>query len=201
MQPREHYQEAVRWAKFPATVLLATGVVWLLRNYFELDIAAVGELTETGVGIVLALINLLLIPLGSVAAGIGLLFTQRWAIFAAAPLASAALLATTIDKAQRIYVKFAQYRSEQDTAAYGDAVMTILLLLALWAVLGLMVWYIIKTWRHLQSARQWLSQPRSQGAPAASAARRVPYSIDEDEVEEGDVCLLMPEFTGDDDSG
>jgi hypothetical protein len=197
MQPREHYTEARRWAKFPATVLLVTGLLWLLQNYFTLDLNQLGQLTETGVGILQALVALVLIPLGSVAVGIFLLFSQRWAIFCAGPLALAALLLTTADKLQRVCYKFSQYRSAHEIGAYGGAVMTILLILALWALFVLVLLYLYKTWRHLEAAQEWLARPRPKPEPAgsvpasASGTLTLPPAVDE-------VCLLLPDMDDND---
>ena len=191
MQPRDHYTEARRWAKFPATVLLATGLLWLLENYFTINIQQLSELTETGVGMALALLDLLLIPLGSVAVGIFLLFTQRWAILGAAPLSFAALLIITFEKAQRYAHKVSQYRASHESAAYGDAVMTILLIIALWALFALLVLYLRKTWVHLNAAQEWLKRPRPRqssrlsSTPAGEESR---FDLPDEEV-----CLLLPD--------
>jgi hypothetical protein len=190
MQPREHFTEARRWAKFPATVLLATGLLWLLQNYFTLDLPQLGQQTETGAGIVLALVDMLLIPLGSVAVGIFLLFTQRWAIFCAAPLSFFALVILTVEKVQRVALKFAQYRATQDSAVYGGAVMTILLIIALWVLFALVLLYLRKAWQHLDAAQEWLSRPRSKPAPPASKPSGSTLTGPE---EEDEVCLLLPD--------
>jgi hypothetical protein len=190
MQPRDHYTEARRWAKFPATVLLATGLLWLLENYFTLNLRQIGELTETGVGMAYALLDLLLIPLGSVAVGIFLLFTQRWAIVSAVPLTFAALLIITFEKVQRYADKVSQYRTTQETAAYGDAVMTILLIIALWALFALLVLYLAKTWKHLNAAQEWLARPAREPQPALAAAHTPASNLT---LPEDDMCLLLPD--------
>ncbi len=192
MQPRDHYTEAKRWAKFPATVLLTLGLLWLLQNYFELNLDQLGQQTETGVGILVALLDLLLIPLGSVAVGIFLLFTQRWSMVAAVPLTFAALLLLTVDKVARVALKFAQYRATHETAAYGGAVMTILLIIALWAVFALVLFYLRKAWLHLDAAQEWLNSPRRKPEPRTVT---VPLGPGEGSLTlpEEDVCLLLPD--------
>ncbi len=42
MVPSSLLTEARRWVKFPATVLLATALLWLMHSYFNLDPAAIG---------------------------------------------------------------------------------------------------------------------------------------------------------------
>ena len=81
MTARDYRTEARRWVKFPATVLFATGVLWLMHRYFHFDMAAIGEQTKTGIGALSVIVNFLVIPLGCVIVALGLLFLLRWSLW------------------------------------------------------------------------------------------------------------------------
>lgn len=189
MQPRDLKAAARRWAKFPATILFVLGVLWLLEQLFELNVAALGQQTETGLGVARAISDLLIIPLGSMIIGVCALFLQRWALWGAAILPLLPLLIKTAEHTGRAQAKFAAYRAGQGTADYGDAVMIMLLVLALWAVYALMVYHLRKALYWNAQARQWLRR-RAVAVPGDEGAQQLAAT----EPDGGDeVCLLMPD--------
>ncbi len=191
MQPRDHMASARRWAKFPATVLIVVAVLWLLNIYSKLDLSAIGQLTETGIGIFLALINLLLIPIGNVVIAICVLFVQRWALWAAGVFLLYPLVVETLDKVARIEKKFAAYRLDGSTHEYGGAVMTIFSVLLIWALFLLVLFHLRKALHWHAQARQWVRHPatarKGQPAPVADHAA-APATEGDDEV-----CYMMPD--------
>jgi len=189
MIPLEIQFSAKRWVKFPATVLFATGVLWLMQSYFELDWESIKQQTETGLGSLAVITDLVIIPLGSIAVGVGLFFLQRWAIWLGFVLPVLPLLVVTIEKLGRIEQKFAEYRlSEGGVSSFGGGVMTAILVLALWGIYVVIVIYLAKTIRILDSGRAWLKRPVKDGS---SLDERPPR---EDVLPEfGEVCQLFPE--------
>jgi hypothetical protein len=202
MKQRDHLQEARRWMKFPATVLIATGILWLLHSYFSLNWSDIGQLTETGIGAVAVFINLVVIPLGSVVAGVGLLLVQRWAMWAACCLPVPPLVVLTMDKVDRIAVKLKEFRGSGEVSSFGDGIMTAILLLALWAVYFLILGYLLKAWREMEVAREWLKLPSRQDRGFAASSKQPPDPASaEDEPDAEDVCLLMPDSIDDESRG
>lgn len=195
MQASTNLTEARRWAKFPATVLLVTGILWLLQIIFTLDKSAIGQRSESFVGAAAVFIELVVIPLGSVAVGLGLLFLQRWALLLGFVMPLLPLLFATAEKIERIVAKFAEWRSSDNFASFGDGVMHALLLLALWGIYGLLVHYILKSMRLLDKAQDWLRVPATQRGSAPAA---YPVTGSDDVVTDGnEVCFLMPEGDND----
>jgi len=182
---------ARRWAKFPATVLIVVAVLWLLKNYFELDLAAVGQQTETGLGIFFALANLLLIPIGNVVIAICVLFVQRWSLWAGGVFLLYPLMVETADKLVRIEAKFATYRATGSSSEYGNAVMTIFSVLLIWALFLLVLFHLRKALHWHAQARQWVRHPvtarKGQPAPVAEHAAAPATGGDEE------VCYMMPD--------
>ncbi len=192
MVPSSLQTEARRWVKFPATVLLATALLWLLHSYFNLDLARIGQRSESVVGALFVFCDLVLIPLGSVAVALGLLTLHRWALLLGYVMPLLPLILVTIDKAHRVALKFAEYRATGEISSFGGGVMTALLIAALWAVYVLTVLYILKSWQMLHQARQWLNHPaRDAGMGHAGDTQRLGQG--DHPVEDGDYCLLMPE--------
>jgi hypothetical protein len=190
LQP-DHMAEARRWAKFPATVLLCTGVLWLLLKVFEFNIVAFKEQCETVIGVLSAVVDIMVLTLGCMVVGICVLFLQRWALWAAYILPALALLYTSADKAQTISRKFAEANTQNNFSSFGGGVMNSLLLLALWAVYLLVIFYIRKAFQHLDAGRGrgWSALGPAGAVPALSggaAGTGTPGSEDE-------FCLLLPE--------
>jgi hypothetical protein len=198
MQPREQLLQAKRWAKFPATVLFAVAVLWLLQNYFELDWEAIGEQTETGVGIALVLANLMLIPIGSLVIGVCALFTQRWSLWAAGIILLGPLVMASIRQIDRVDRKFADYNLSGSTAEYGQAVMTLLLIIALWAVYLLVVYHLRKALYWHSQARQWTHRPLA--VETGPEEPRHGAAAGDTAAGEESVCLLMPDAEGEEGS-
>jgi hypothetical protein len=192
MVPSSLQTEARRWVKFPATVLLATALLWLLHSYFNLDLKTIGQRSESFIGALFVFCELVLIPLGSVAVALGMLTLHRWALALGYFMPLLPLILVTIDKTHRVALKFTEYRATGEISSFGGGVMTALLIAALWAVYVLIVLYILKSWHMLQQARQWLKGPATDAGPrrAVDAMRAGPAGQASDE---GDYCLLMPE--------
>lgn len=192
MVPSNLYTEARRWVKFPATVLLATALLWLLHSYFNLDLGMIGQRSESVIGALFVFCDLVLIPLGSVAVALGMLGLHRWALLLGFFMPLLPLILVTIDKVNRVSIKFEEFRATNDRFSFGDGVMTALLIAALWAVYVLMVLYILKAQHMLQQTRQWLRRP-SQDAALSRASETRRAGQGSPQADEGDFCLLMPE--------
>lgn len=199
MQPRDYHAAARRWAKYPAAILFALGVVWLLNNYFELDWASIGEQTETifprpgyGGGIAIVFANLLLIPLGSMIIGVCVMFLQRWALWGAGIIATIPLAVKSADIIVRIDDKFAAYRATGSSSEYGGAIMWALALLAAWTLYGIMIYHLRKALYWHARARQWVKRP-SGSHPAQTATRSAVQNGDKGPEEEQEICYIMPD--------
>ena len=168
MHPNDHLVAARRWAKFPATVLFATGLLWLLKSYFQLNIETIGEKAETGIGAIGVFADMVIIPLGSMVVALGLLYLQRWAMLTGLFLPLLPLLILTYEKALRINAKFTEFRISGEAAQFEGGVMTALLVVALWAVYVMMILYLLKALKIMDSDREWLKRPGA--ADAATAA-------------------------------
>ena len=167
-------------------------VVWLLNNYFELNVPELGQQTETGFGILLAITYLLIIPLGSILIGVCVMFLQRWALWGAGIIALVPLAVKSYDIAMRINAKFATYRITGSSSEYGGAIMWAFGLLAMWALYGIMVYHLRKALYWHAKARQWIKRPVIDGAAASS--KTVPATTVHTEPQsEAEVCLLMPD--------
>jgi hypothetical protein len=182
-------QQARRWAKYPATLLFVLSLVWLLNNMFQTDWAHLQPVTETGGGILLLLLNLLVIPLGSVVVGIYLLYGKRWAYVLAPLLPLLPLIEFTVDRLRRISGKFAAFHDHADSKALANGVMDSLVLLGLWVAYGLMLWYLAKAWRLLKPSRPVWGLPRA--GSVAGGETNFPVAAD---AGGDDNCLIMPEM-------
>lgn len=176
--------QARRWAKFPATLLFALSVIWLVRMLFGLDPSALGSGTKTGLGALAAVYTLGVIPLGSAACGVGLLFLQAWAYIPAAILPLWPVIAVSADKVSRIDRKFAQFHQDGQIASLGNGLIDVLVVIAIWAAYAIALTYLWKSWKMRPSA--WRPAKGLAGGVAAAAPEG-------GRVEEGEVCLLLPE--------
>jgi hypothetical protein len=184
------YTEARRWVKFPATVLIATALLWLLRNIFDYDPGGVGQSAESIVGAIYMFCYFVLIPLGSVAVAVGMLWLQRWALYLGYLMPLLPLIVVSHEKTQRVALKFAQWRATGEFSDFGAGVMTALLVAALWAVYVLMALYIFKSTHLLGQAQEWLRAPGNTSAGKSPAPRQ---NFTGEGSDEGDCCLLMPD--------
>jgi hypothetical protein len=184
------YTEARRWVKFPATVLVATALLWLLRIFFDYNQTAVGQRAESVVGAIFIFCEFVLIPLGSVAVAVGMLWLQRWALHLGYLMPLLPLIVVTLEKAHRVALKFAQWRATGEFSSFGAGVMTALLMAALWAVYALMALYIYKSAHLLKQAQEWLRAPGNTPAGKSPAPRQ---RFGGEIPDEGDCCLLMPD--------
>ncbi len=191
MASPDHLAAARRWVKFPATILFGTGILWLLQIIFNSDWERIRDFWSTGAGAILVLVYMLVIPLGSVAVALGLLFLQRWAMWGAAILPTVPLVLVTIDKLHRIRDKFTAFHDSGNTNALGDGVMTSVLVLALWAVYVLILVYLYKAYRILGGAEQWLSRPVRDETVAREPVERTAGGAED--VGLGEYCQLFPE--------
>ena len=173
MQPRDYHSAARRWAKYPAAILFILAVVWLLNNYFEMNVPELGQQTETGLGILQAVTYLLVIPLGSILIGVCVMFLQRWALWGAGIIVLVPLAVKSIDIIVRISNKFATYRATGASSEYGGAIMWAFGLLAIWALYGIMVYHLQKALFWHAKARQWIKRPAASGAAATRNAGAV----------------------------
>jgi hypothetical protein len=202
MQARDYLTEARRWSKFPATVLLVTGLLWLLQSYFELNWTVVQQQSESVIGALNVFAYMVIVPLGSVAAGLGMLFLQRWALYSGFVLPALTLLYLTYDKWLRITQKFAEFRLTGDVASFGGGVMTTLLLVALWAVYVLIISYLLRSLHQLDLAQGWLSHtsPARQRSGSVDGDRSPAQSgstTPQDSGAEDEYCMFLPDEQAD----
>ncbi|MBN2080676.1 hypothetical protein JW859_00575 [bacterium] len=193
MQPRDYHSAARRWAKFPAAILFILAVVWLIQNFFELNWAEIGAQTRTGLGSVLVFLHLVVIPLGSILIGVCVMFLQRWALWGAGVIALYPLMVKTFDLAARIDAKFTLYRQGGEISEFGGGIMTALELVAIWALYGIVLYHLYKALYWHARARQWVKRPTARPAAKGQVSGGgQPRSRPIAEVDEGDVCLLLP---------
>ena len=195
MQPRDHLAAARRWAKFPATVLFVTGVLWLLLTYFRINWAEIGETTETGIGALYVFTDMVVIPLGSLVIGVCVMFLQRWALWGTGVILAVPLVQSTLNMAQRVDHKFDTYHLTRDVQDFGAGIMTAIEILGIWVIYAVVVYHLRKALYWHGKARQWVRKPLTEPTPADHVDKPVPprgavARTDED----GDVCLLMPDF-------
>lgn len=192
MQPRDYYSAARRWAKYPAAILFILAVVWLINNYFELNVPELGQQTETGLGMLEAFTYLLVIPLGSILIGVCVMFLQRWALWGAGIIAIIPLVVKSADIITRVSDKFAAYRATGSSDEYGGGIMWALGLIAAWALYGIMVYHLRKALYWHARARQWVKQPPSGQLTQMATLPPAPSGGKESD-DEGEICYLMPD--------
>lgn len=195
MASLDHLAAARRWVKFPATILFATALLWLLESYFQLDWEHLGQQTETGLGAVGAFADMVVIPLGSIAVGLGLMFLQRWALVGGALLPLLPLLVLSVEKGMRVDAKFEQFRITGQAGYFGDGVMTAITIAALWVLYALILVYLYKAHKILGGAEQWLKRPVRDATAGAARDPAAGRTAGDDEVAEGEYCQLFPEDT------
>lgn len=179
--------QARRWAKFPATVLFALSVVWLLRSFFELGQNEAGfqNLTHTGVGILNVVLDLLVIPVGGAVIGIYLLLRKRWAAPVAALLPLKPLAVITLRKLADVRANFHDYNEAASMTKLYEGLVDLLVLAAFWALFALMLAYLWKVWTLLRERPRW--NVAAGGAVESAVGAPAPATTD------GDVCFLLPE--------
>jgi hypothetical protein len=192
MQPRDYHSAARRWAKYPAAMLFVLAVVWLINNYFELNVPELGQQTETGLGILQALTYLLVIPLGSILIGVCVMFLQRWALWGAGIIAIIPLVVKSADIVVRVSDKFTAYRATGSSDEYGGGIMWALGLIAAWTLYGIMVYHLRKALYWHAKARQWVKQP-SGGQLTQMATLPPAMGGGGEREDETEICYLMPD--------
>lgn len=200
--------EARRWTKFPATLLFATCLLWLItvipKAATDWD-AYVAQPSETLFGALLVFLQLVVVPIAGPLAGIGMLFLQRSALYLGAFLPFIPLGTITVDKAARIAIKFREYREQASINSFGDGVLDAVILLGCWAIAIVHVLYIRRALQEMAKAEQW------QRGPAAVQQRAAPgtggplaagvaggAAMAGDSVSD-DTCFLLPESNAADD--
>ncbi len=139
---------------------------------------------------------MVLIPLGSIAVGLGLMYLQRWALVGGAVLPLLPLLMLSVEKGMRVDAKFEQFRATGQAGYFGDGVMTAITIAALWVLYALILVYLYKAHKILSGGEQWLARPlrdATAGASRDAAAGRTAGEVGE--AAEGDYCQLFPEDT------
>lgn len=205
----EALSQARRWAKFPATVLFALCVLWLVRCYM-FEGSRLGEIKnqiETGLGAATVFFSYFVLPLGSAIAGIGLLTLHRWAYPLAALLPVYPMLDMSASKIARIGGKFHAFHESAalaggpDTSKLGDGLIDCLLLIGAWAAFLLMLYYLWRSLSYLAPAKSRHPLPMPAGlAPSATAPAgtpSIPPGAQPMLDDEGDVCFLLPETRDD----
>lgn len=172
--------------KFPATLLFALSVIWLVRMLFGLDPGALGSGTKTGIGALAAVYVLGIIPLGSAICGLGLLFLQPWAYLPAALLPLWPVMVVTADKIARIDRKFAQFHQDGQIASLGNGLIDGLVVLAIWTAYGIALSYLWKSWK--MRPAPWRPGRVNAGSGLEQTAQGAGNAA-----EAGEVCLLLPE--------
>ena len=196
---RSTRDEARRWTKFPATVMFATGFLWLVESLLTLDWQSRGQQVETAAGSILALLDLVVIPLGAIAIGFGMLFLLRWALWLGMIFPLMPLLLFTAEKLPRITGKFAEFRGGAVSGLEGG-VMTVFLVVALWVVYILIIDYLRRAMRLLNKAEGWLRQPVANANGGAAMASTWPTPGPHAAMlgDDSEVCLLMPDLSASD---
>src|SRR5690606_34786946 len=156
MLVRDHKREALRWAKFPATILFVTGFVWLLNSFFEFDQGALYNQTKTGLGSFIVLLNLVFVPMACFLSGLGILYVKRWAIWLSGITPLVPYVQVLIDKFARIDAKFGAYRNGGSMADFQSGVMTSLAVLALTGIYVMIIIHLRRSYRHLFMSEQWI---------------------------------------------
>jgi hypothetical protein len=197
MRARTQLDEARRWAKFPATLLSITCLLWLIvvvsRVAQDWD-GYVAQPSETLVGALGVLLKIPVVLFGCPLAAIGMLYVQRQALYVGAVLPFIPLT---------IAAKFHEYRSLGQIGSFGDAVLDAFILAGLWVICGLHVDSLRRAVRELNKAEQWSAKPvrdgaaRSVVATAGVVTMPGPIGPGADAGDEGeDMCFLLPETPG-----
>jgi hypothetical protein len=188
--------QARRWAKFPATLLFALSVVWMVCLVFKPAEVVPSLGPKTGVGVLSAVYLLAVIPLGSVLSGIGLLFLQAWAYLPAALLPLWPLVVLSGQKFTRVAGKFSEYHASQDVSRLGDGVIDVLVVLAFWLAYAMALYYLWKSWK----MRPQRARGPGPGGSLESFAVAGGLSASMRQMEDGEQCLLLPETDDNGDS-
>lgn len=194
MLVRDHKSEAQRWAKFPATILFLTGFVWMINSFFEFDQIAFYDQTKTGLGSLLVLLNLILVPMACFLAGLGILYIKRWAVWLAGITPLIPFVQVLVDKLARIDAKFGAYRSGGTMNDFQSGVMTSLAILCLAGIYFMIVLHLHRTLKHIFLSEQWV---RGNLLPETGSSRHISVEDSGSDIEAGDFCMLMPDIEAD----
>lgn len=194
------YDEARRWTKFPATLLFAACLLWLItiipRAATDWD-AVVAQPSESLLGALAVFLQLVVMPIAGPLAAVGMLFLQRSALYLGAVLPFIPLLSLSADKAQRIAVKFREYRDYASISSFGDGVLDAVIVAGLWLIAVVHVLYIRRALQELGKAQQWQSRRSPAQSAAAAPLAAVPAGRAALPVESAaagdDTCFLLPD--------
>ena len=196
------WDEARRWTKFPATLLIITGVLWLIEVLFKVAQDWNGNIaqpSETFVGAVVVFALAVVVPLGSPLAGVFILYLHRKALYVGAALPFIPLAYLTWYECLRIARKFHEYRTDHAVASFGTAVMEAVILLGLWSIVWVHLLYIRRALRELASASRapaaWVPATAPAGfAPGGSSTSRPAADDPDADLDDGDeVQFMMPD--------
>ena len=194
MMIRDHKREAQRWAKFPATILFVTGFVWMINSFFEFDQIALYDQTKTGLGSLMVLLNLILVPMACFLAGLGILYIKRWAVWLAGITPLVPYVQVLVDKLSRIDAKFGAYRAGGTMADFQSGIMVSLAVLCVTGIYIMVVFHLHRTLKHIFYSEQWV---RGNLLPESRGAGMVSIENTASEIEAGDFCMLMPDIEAD----
>ena len=194
MLVRDHKREALRWAKFPATILFVTGFVWLLNSFFEFDQGALYNQTKTGLGAFMVLLNLVFVPMACFLGGLGILYVKRWAIWLSGITPLIPWVQVLIDKFSRIDQKFSAYRNGGTMDDFQSGVMTALAVIAVTGIYVMVIVHLRRSYRHLFMSEQWI---RGNLLPETKGRRNLSIETAKSDVEAGDFCMMMPDMDAD----
>jgi hypothetical protein len=208
MSGHTQLDEARRWTKFPATVLFTTCVLWLVtvlpRAASDWD-GVVAQPAETVVGAICVFLLLVVVPLASPLAAIGMLFLQRSALYTGAVLPVVPLAAISWFKAERIVRLFREYRASSSISSFGDAVLDAVILGGLWLIVLVHISYVRRALLELHKAEQWQAVPATRAPQRAAAAATaggegaVAGAAPTAAGMQDDTCFLLPENAETDD--
>ncbi|MCB1188669.1 hypothetical protein KDL29_16025 [bacterium] len=194
MLVRDHKREALRWAKFPATILFITGFVWMLNSFFEFDQGALYNQTKTGLGAFMVLLNLVFVPMACFLGGLGILYVKRWAIWLSGITPLIPWVQVLIDKFSRIDQKFSAYRNGGTMDDFQSGVMTALAVIAVTGIYVMVIVHLRRSYRHLFMSEQWI---RGNLLPETKGRRNLSIETAKSDVEAGDFCMMMPDMDAD----
>jgi len=124
------------------------------------------------------------------------MFLQRWALWGTIAILAPPLVQSTLTMASRVDYKFTAYHTSQDVTDFGAGIMTAIQILAVWVIYGIVLFHVKKALDWHSRARQWVRRPSTEAdRPAGDPVRR---GRPEGEGEDPGVCLLMPDFSEED---
>jgi hypothetical protein len=188
------HEEARRWTRFPATLLFAASLLWIItvipRAATDWD-AIVAQPSESLLGAILVFLQLVVMPVAAPLAAVGMLYLQRSALYLGAVLPLIPMLSLSADKAQRIATKFREYRELSSISSFGDGVLDAAITLGLWIILAVHVYYIRRALQEMDKTRQW--QRSASGETMVPARLVISGHESADSTLPDETCFLLPD--------